>query len=90
MFILAIQPNTGELLLYSDQTSRFSVKYDYANLLTNTILSSGPPYSYSFTFGLKRKQREPENPFYRLATTNRQPAKITLNPDITTNPRWVR
>ena len=66
MFILAIQPNTGELRLYSDQTSRFSVKYDYANLLTNTILSSGPPYSYSFTFALSGNSVNPKIHFTDL------------------------
>lgn len=60
MFIMAIQPNTGELRLYSDQTSRFSIKYNYDELLTNTALFSGPPFSYKITFATSGNSVKPQ------------------------------
>lgn len=66
MFILAIEPNTGEIRLYSDQTSRFSIKYNYADLLTNTILASGPPFSYKLTIATSGNSVNPKIHFTDL------------------------
>ena len=66
MFILAVQPNSGELRLYSDQTSRFSNKYNYSDLLTSTTLSSGPPFSYKITFAISGNSVNPQIHFTDL------------------------
>ena len=66
MFILAVQPNTGELRLYSDQTSRYNSSYNYSELLTNTILSSGLPYSYKITFAISGNSVQPRIHFTDL------------------------
>jgi hypothetical protein len=51
MMILALQPSTGEVRIYSDQTSRYSYASKYSELLQNTILSpSVLPYTYKITF----------------------------------------
>ena len=59
MFILGIQPNTGEVRLYINQTSKFSNKYNYKDLLTNTILTSSPPYNYNITFVIRGNSVKP-------------------------------
>jgi hypothetical protein len=73
MMILALQPNTGEVRFYSDQTSRFSNKYNYRDLLTNTTLSSSLPYTYNITFAISGNRVSP-----RIHFTNLPPQTVNL------------
>jgi hypothetical protein len=66
MMILAFEPNSGGVRFYNDQTSRFSNKYEYRNLLTNTSLSSGPPYTYNITFRIGGNSVSPRIHFTNL------------------------
>jgi len=66
MMILALQPNTGEVRFYSDQTSRFSYKYNYGDLLTNTTLSSSLPFKYKITFAISGNSVRPQIHFTNL------------------------
>lgn len=74
MMILALQPNTGEVRFYSDQTSRFNNKYRYNDLLTNTALSNTLPYTYNITFAISGNNVSP-----RIHYTN-LPAQIVNLP----------
>ena len=66
MMILALEPNSGEVRFYSDQTSRFSNKYNYGDLLTNTTLSSSLPYTYKITFAISGNNVRPQIHFTNL------------------------
>ena len=73
MMILALVPNTGEVRFYSDQTSRFSNKYHYRDLLTNTTLSSSLPYTYNITFAISGNRVSP-----RIHFTDLPPQTVNL------------
>ena len=64
--ILAREPKTGEVRFYSDQTSRFSNKYKYGDLLTNTTLSTSLPYRYKITFAISGNSVNPKIHFTNL------------------------
>lgn len=66
MMILALEPNSGEVRFYNNQTSRFSQKHEYDNLLANTILSSGPPFTYKITFEISGNNISPQIHFTNL------------------------
>ena len=66
MYILAIQPKSGELHTYIDQTSEFSEKYRYKDVISNTIYSSGPPFIYRIILDTSGNKVSPQIHFTNL------------------------
>lgn len=73
MMILALEPNSGEVRFYNNQTSSFTNKYDYRDLLTNTSLNPGRPYNYRITFSTSGNTVSP-----RIHFTNLPPQIVNL------------
>jgi hypothetical protein len=66
MAIMALQPQNGEVRTYSDQTNTFAGKYTWENLISNTSLTSGPPYSYTIKFSISGNKVSPQIHFANL------------------------
>ncbi len=66
LYILAIQPKSGELRTYVDQTSEFSEKYRYKDVTSNTIYSSGPPFIYRIILDTSGNKVSPQIHFTNL------------------------
>ena len=60
MMILAMEPKTGEVRFYSDQTSRYTRKYEWSQLLANTNLTASSPHSYKITFAISGNNVSPQ------------------------------
>jgi hypothetical protein len=73
MMILALEPNSGEVRFYNNQTSSFSNRYEYRGLLTNTSLSPSRPYNYRITFSISGNSVNP-----RIHFTNLPPQIVNL------------
>ena len=52
MAIIALEPQNGEVRTYSDKTNTFVGKYKWGDLISNTNLTTGPPYSYAIKFSV--------------------------------------
>ncbi len=66
MMILALEPKTGEVRFYSDQTSRYSRKYEWSQLLANTALNASSPHTYKITFAISGNSVSPQIYFTSL------------------------
>ena len=66
MMILAMEPKTGEVRFYSDQTSRYSRKYEWSQLLANTNLTASSPHTYKITFTISGNSVSPQIYFTNL------------------------
>ena len=60
MMILAMEPKTGEVRIYSDQTSRYNSKYEWSQLLANTSLTASSPHTYKITFAISGNSVSPQ------------------------------
>jgi hypothetical protein len=60
MMILAMEPKTGEVRIYNDQTSRYNLKYEWSQLLANTSLTASSPHIYKITFAINGNSVSPQ------------------------------
>ena len=66
MMILAMEPKTGEVRIYNDQTSRYNLKYEWSQLLANTSLTASSPHTYKITFAISGNSVSPQIYFTNL------------------------
>jgi hypothetical protein len=66
LYILAIQPKSGELRTYIDQTSTFSEKYRYKDVTSNTSYAAGPPFIYRIILDTSGNKVSPQIHFTNL------------------------
>jgi hypothetical protein len=66
MMILAMEPKTGEVRIYNDQTSSYSRKYEWSQLLANTSLTASSPHTYKITFAISGNSISPQIYFTNL------------------------
>jgi hypothetical protein len=66
MVIMALQPQNGELRTYTNQTNNFVGKYKWGDLISNTNLTTGPPYTYGIKFSISGNKVSPQIYFTNL------------------------
>ena len=66
MAIIALEPQNGEVRIYSDQTNTFAGKYKWSDLISNTNLTTGPPYAYTIKFSISGNKVDQQIHFTNL------------------------